>query len=503
MFSIYQKAENICVWLGTQKKNTGLGVQLAQHLASSITVISDMDKGHNWLSLLFGNELLQDAAIKGFHQLFESPWFLRCWVVQEVLAKSNPIAFCGDFQFDWSILPFAVLAMYTNMSILIPLFAKAEGSSESSRGKSGCLSMAFEFGQLADNLRLNDSIAETTVGRAIHVNFDTIDFFLAASEPLVTDPRDKVFAFLGLSKDLDNLIKPDYGLTIQETYYNLNKCLISQEFGSRLIAIAGSARRTMDGLPSWCLDLNFSDKDGGSGGSLLQSAKVHRIRLQAGSGSKGRYVIGPEPSELTVLGLRVDKIKELGPARIKDPEMPVMSAIMHWIKNTRQFLVNLHGAVRSRYPSSEEIFKCFCRLVVADDERFSGTAVQSHLAFVRHWLDLNNQMLAEEDPSTRARKLRDLEWPQSMTDYQLVFGNITMGRRVCVTEQGYLGLVHNPVHIGDEICVVLECNIPVVMRETSTDEKRLMLVGDAFVLDLMDGQAVTMENLSVQEMILQ
>ena len=64
-------------------------------------------------------QMLQDITWAGFDQLYENPCFFRCWVVQEVLAKPHPIAFIGDFELEWGILPLAQLATYAHESIKI------------------------------------------------------------------------------------------------------------------------------------------------------------------------------------------------------------------------------------------------------------------------------------------------------------------------------------------------------------------------------------------------
>ena len=318
------------------------------------------------------------------------------------------------------------------------------------------------------------------MSRVVRANVDTIDFFLGSSEMLVTNPRDRVYAFLGLSKDLDKLIKPDYALTIQETYYDLSRCLISQGFGKSLVANAGLSRLRLEGLPSWCLDLDFSKANDLGKASLFEYGKVHRLHLRASSDSTGTYNIGPKPSELTVVGLRVDRIQQLGPTRISSPPRAKarLLAGMGWLRDTRRFLFGLDGAAGSRYPSREERLNCFCRIIVADDDRFSETAVQSHLAFLRNVKDLFNNML-RKDGVTTVQKTQEFELKQRVIEYQELLTSITKEHRLCVTEQGYFGLVHEQVEVGDEICIVLGCDVPLVMREAP------MATRDTFLLVML------------------
>lgn len=100
MFSIYHMAENVCVWLGEHRDSTGCGLKVAQDLASSLGTALD---GDQFLELLPDGVPAEIDPSRAFFQLYENPWFLRCWVVQEVTARPNPVAYLGDHEFDWNV----------------------------------------------------------------------------------------------------------------------------------------------------------------------------------------------------------------------------------------------------------------------------------------------------------------------------------------------------------------------------------------------------------------
>jgi di/tripeptidase len=50
-----------------------------------------------------------------------------------------------------------------------------------------------------------------------------------------------------------------------------------------------------------------------------------------------------------------------------------------------------------------------------------------------------------------------------------------------------MGMVRRPLREGDMICVVLGCNVPMVLRKAVDDHH---LVGPCFVWGLMDGEAL-------------
>jgi hypothetical protein len=64
-----------------------------------------------------------------------------------------------------------------------------------------------------------------------------------------------------------------------------------------------------------------------------------------------------------------------------------------------------------------------------------------------------------------------------------------LGKRFCITEDGYYGMVPQPARVGDVICVFQGAAVPFVMRHA--DKGRYTLVGECYVHDLMHGEAVT------------
>jgi len=75
-----------------------------------------------------------------------------------------------------------------------------------------------------------------------------------------------------------------------------------------------------------------------------------------------------------------------------------------------------------------------------------------------------------------------LAW--SLEAYALTFAT---NRRLIITENGYIGLA--PIHckLGDQVCVLHGCSVPLVLREGHGVVK---LVGEAYVHGLMRGEAV-------------
>ena len=62
------------------------------------------------------------------------------------------------------------------------------------------------------------------------------------------------------------------------------------------------------------------------------------------------------------------------------------------------------------------------------------------------------------------------------------------GQLFMITSTGYIGWAHPRAQPGDQIFVVGGCTVPVILR--SRDNGGYVLVGDAYVEGIMDGEAV-------------
>jgi hypothetical protein len=61
------------------------------------------------------------------------------------------------------------------------------------------------------------------------------------------------------------------------------------------------------------------------------------------------------------------------------------------------------------------------------------------------------------------------------------------GRKAFVSESGHCGLVPDHAEIRDFICVLLGCDVPVILRQV---EDHYTFIGESYVRGLIEGQAI-------------
>ena len=73
------------------------------------------------------------------------------------------------------------------------------------------------------------------------------------------------------------------------------------------------------------------------------------------------------------------------------------------------------------------------------------------------------------------------------------------GRRLCITQEGYIGMAPFASRVGDIVCIFSGGSVPFVLLE---QEENYMLVGESYVHGLMDGQVLRRKGFESQDILL-
>ena len=95
-------------------------------------------------------------------------------------------------------------------------------------------------------------------------------------------------------------------------------------------------------------------------------------------------------------------------------------------------------------------------------------------------------------------ELLDTEIPGYVKQFLIVIRNTVWNRRTFRSklnegaERPLVGLIPQNANVGDQICILYGCSVPVVLRKLpgSIDNSRWQLIGDAYVHGIMDGEAI-------------
>ncbi|KAF2471045.1 uncharacterized protein BDR25DRAFT_29912 [Lindgomyces ingoldianus] len=272
MAEIFKASESVIVWLGKEDEFTTDAITTVERISR----IPEEDwplipytsfyqrrtcKQYSRLDLTFHNWL-------GFIVFINRPWFLRAWVVQEIaLAKSANVV-CGTKAFPWEKLS-KTLGFIKTTKWYHHLHTEKLKHISSIQKHPGVykrvLQAKLDVGvgpvyldatrvKMTASGRL--SVQERNRKPPLRLLLETHRFSKS------TDPRDKVYAFLGLAdkrmapfRTHPEALAPNYNLSVQTVYTDAARALLTSYGNLSLLShVQDPSQTQIPHLPSWVPD---------------------------------------------------------------------------------------------------------------------------------------------------------------------------------------------------------------------------------------------------------
>ncbi|KXS93518.1 hypothetical protein AC578_1445 [Pseudocercospora eumusae] len=174
-------------------------------------------------------------------------WWTRSWVLQEFLmARQDPVVYFGDHEMRWTEM--------------VGLGKKVKEDRE------------LSWKGIREGMREGDKSEERPIERVgtpffafssakyMANNGDLASLGWAWAQTQSTDPRDKVYALLGLlDKRESDLITVDYNIELGRLYMEATYASIAANENLHILQFVKSARSEIT-LPSWAVDFSYSYK---------------------------------------------------------------------------------------------------------------------------------------------------------------------------------------------------------------------------------------------------
>ncbi|KAI1407618.1 HET-domain-containing protein [Hypoxylon sp. FL1857] len=207
MSQIYSTARTCLVYIGEHRDNSEMAMRL-------------MDRDR------FPDELSKDIST-ALSNLFRRPYFSRTWILQELVLSSKIVVYCGDDTANWHKVISKPWENYP--TIYIPSWVKNFAIC--------CYKQALDFPRWVFEMGSTDA----------------------------SDPRDKIFAILGLFRGLeDDGLNPDYSLSTAQVYTGVATYLLLKYDMKHII---GTNETPSADLPSWVPDWRHIEPDQWNGGN--------------------------------------------------------------------------------------------------------------------------------------------------------------------------------------------------------------------------------------------
>ncbi|KAG4442122.1 hypothetical protein IFR05_002408 [Cadophora sp. M221] len=480
MKTIYEKAEEVVVWLGPSYENSHLAFQFIQEMY-------DHRDHVEWIVQKFQ---LQQSELKqsvvGLGKLISREYWDRMWIVQELTVAKRISLRCGADSIG-------AVALDETQKLL-----RAMQSRE----------MGFEEDPLFDLLS-NDSLTLEWVRirglydvRAFQQAFGSQDLSFAQClfhnwVRQSSDPKDMVYGLAALANSTSKYqIKIDYSSSVAEVYIHLAKKEIQHCKTLEILTMARSGS-TLIGLPSWVPDWSRNQ----DAHLFLYDVDTPHFAYSASRESTCDVAVADDGDVLFLKGVVIGKVEIIGESSemkgMHDPENAAR-VFLKWrnllgISGDRGNLIQEQFGrtlICDRFTDEESGDwgrDGFCRLMIGRFAAFCGGIappedIDSELATAHSWMDQRYIEIHGNDFVEELRRNVSMAWIQHSADF-------ICDRRFFLGSSNIMGLASQDIKEGDIICVPLGCPQPMIFRRV---EDHYVVIGEAYVDGYMYGKAMEM-----------
>ncbi|KAH7409029.1 heterokaryon incompatibility protein-domain-containing protein [Cadophora sp. MPI-SDFR-AT-0126] len=517
MRQIYSSAFRTLAYLGDEADGSDSAIQLHEQIGGiSFSALPEKSVTMEWLHS-HGLPQYQDPVWLAWSIFWRRPWFRRAWVLQEFVLGKDIVIICGQKKINWRRFVSATEKMqefnllkwtttggdtdigiedaYSGAAAMLAMMASTLQQLDSHK------SLAEKLPGLKDTimmLRKDPSMVEPTIrifeenmgafglselnDPTIHQPLINLLFMFDRSE--ATDPRDRLFALLGLASDgSDEDFRPDYNESVNSVARRFSLGFIEKGHGMQVLHLAG----LRDDLPSWPSWVPDWTRTGVVERRVLCArtiwAPVDSTSYKAGGDLAPKIRIIQEPSLLLVSGSRVDRVSQLG---MDVSSITSASADIFMMKQffaNADEIINPGGSPSMTYgPTGETMDEVYWRTLIANKGMNSAEATEDYAVQYeecRRFFDSNT-----------LDSLTAVELLLSLNLYYGCIGSLLSTSRVCATEKGFVGLAPIGAKVGDLVVVFGGGAMPFVLRQSGESEGSFRLVGGCYVHGLMRGEAV-------------
>ncbi|KAL2279168.1 hypothetical protein FJTKL_13559 [Diaporthe vaccinii] len=276
-----------------------------------------------------------DRDWESIKSLTSRTWFHRLWIVQEIALGNDPVVVCGKHTFPW-----CALTLFLDFAYMFQPFPAVQRA------------LSFTRAAFVATLNSLPNARAISLARKGQNDWPEQSFLYSLwslnSGLNSTDPRDRIYALLGLAtaKKYRDALRPDYGIKVEDLFVEVARQLLMNKGSIQLLHMAGIGHRHSLSLPSWVPDW-----------TSLPSNMIHKLNLAGNPAQEGhpevyqrRFSFGPtSPVILTLQGEIVDSISLI----IRDPYPDFLpSPKQSYYKAVPAYVDAVMGLVYATYPES-------------------------------------------------------------------------------------------------------------------------------------------------------
>jgi hypothetical protein len=196
MAKIYAGAGTVFSWLGEATRESATGIEILSYLASHHL----FDGKSPW------ERMPEKDIIRGLEDILQRPYFTRIWIVQEAALSRHTRMQVGGLSLEWHA---ADAQRFLARIKLLEVSPTWQASDSQLKG--------IDFRPIRE--LLEQSVAVNDKENSGNRPATLLDIVHAMRHRKSVDPRDKIFALMGLAQPADVAsFVPDYSTSWEETY---------------------------------------------------------------------------------------------------------------------------------------------------------------------------------------------------------------------------------------------------------------------------------------------
>ncbi|KAH8769679.1 heterokaryon incompatibility protein-domain-containing protein [Hyaloscypha sp. PMI_1271] len=480
MPSVYANAVRVLVWIDLPSS----AFKDFEHLLDSGSVGPDLgneDTAPVGLASRILNEHVAKLEVPGIRmedldpdtsvvasalcQLFDSPWFTRLWVVQEIGMAKSILAMIGDASIDFVDLIRFILRLERRTMLMDQLGLFIAGKS---------------------NVYTTFPARSKELNGEVDGDYDFLEMLEVTRNQKASDPRDYVYALLGHPSASVNgvpIVEPDYNKSPEELYFEVTMKILSQSKSLRILSAVHHGDGTLNGessswIPSWSRDV------------CVLSLGVYQdhyfdVEYDASAGLAAFCNLVEPGRSLDVRGFVLDVVEEY----IETEELSHGESVV--LKEVDELMSDILRFKTDSSASPEDKLAAVGQTLTAGFRNQAPTQFAAEFAAFRLYL--------ADEAEKKGREMSDGLFPEgkealhriangkSVDEIYWAASRFCTGRKVFCTKQGTLGLGPALLREGDLCCILFGARVPFILRRVRDNYQ---LVGESYVHGIMKGEAV-------------
>ena len=543
MRQIYSSASRVLAWLGEDEGNGSIALRLLEKIGKTDT--SSLQQ--RWVSTAWmkanGLPASGDRVWHALLTFWRRPWFRRAWVVQEFVLAKDALMICGDAQLNWKAFTSAQEKMMQHSLLDWGVFDDFRFGKQEDEANSGSMLLGLMM-QIKYGSKLGPSIANTVrsfserdataleelrvgswgkfpgvkelvmvlrenpeatgpitqmLGQLIEVlTPETAENRLALFELLelfhkseASNPRDRLFAFLGLAADGDDSsLRPNYDESVESVFLRYAKHFVRNGYGMKLLYQAPGVSNREIPIPSWVPDWTQS--------KVFEKNPIAMIALtgfvyKAAAGTSPKIQLADDEGEIVISGGYVDTVSRTA---VDNPWNLDADFSSVWLPGLQNIFKEADSFILSResYVTGEPLFEVQWKTLCGNS---SG----------------DMPSIAPEDYGLQYRDCRQMvenlkiEGPfprlEHVNSYFKRLVTIMARYKFCETRTGFVGIVPLNTMVGDSVYIFSGGALPFILRPSAGLKSKYQVVGGCYIHGIMDGEAVRTDKWREEDVILQ